>query len=97
MEAALSSCDAALSLQADSTNAHDSRGLVLLRMGRYTEAINEYNTSLKTRPDESMSLYGRCLAKRLNGDKVAGDADVKSAVGMNAYVATAFANYGLTP
>jgi tetratricopeptide (TPR) repeat protein len=97
MDVALSSCDSAVALNLKEPHAHDSRGFVLLKLGRYSESIAEYDTALKALPELSMALYGRGLAKRRKGDKAAGDADIKSAIAIDARVGARFANYGLSP
>ena len=97
LDVALTTCDSAVAGNVISPNVHDSRGFVLLKLGRYSESIAEYDTALKTIPDKSTSFYGRGIAKRLKGDKAAGDADIKAAIAIDARVATRFANYGLSP
>jgi tetratricopeptide (TPR) repeat protein len=97
LDVALSSCDSAVAQNMREPTFHDSRGFVLLKLGRYSESIAEYDTALKTLPEKTMSLYGRGMAKRLKGDKAAGDADIKSAIAIDARVATRFADYGLSP
>jgi tetratricopeptide (TPR) repeat protein len=75
----------------------DSRGFVLLRLGRYDDAIAAYDAALKARAGQGTSLYGRGVAERLKGDAVAGDADLKAALALDAHVATVFADYGVKP
>jgi tetratricopeptide (TPR) repeat protein len=96
LDTALSACDAAIAQLPDGQYL-DSRGLVLLRLGRYEDAIASYDAALKGTPGRSMSLYGRGLAKRLKGDTGAGDADLKAALELNAHAATAYADMGITP
>ena len=97
LDVALGDCDASLALRPTDAAALDSRAFVLLRLGRYDEAIAAYDASLQARPRASMSLYGRGMAKRLKGDKVAADSDFKAALRVDAHVATAFADLGLKP
>jgi tetratricopeptide (TPR) repeat protein len=97
LDVALSACDASLALHPTAAAALDSRGFVLLRLGRYDAAIAAYDASLQARPRASMSLYGRGMAKRLKGDKAAGDSDFKAALRVDAHVATAFADLGVKP
>ena len=91
-----SACDAAIAQLPDG-QYRDSRGLVLLRLGRYEDAIASYDAALKGTPGRSVSLYGRGVAKRLKGDTGAGDADLKAALELNAHAATAYADMGITP
>jgi tetratricopeptide (TPR) repeat protein len=97
LDVALSDCDASLALRPANAAALDSRAFVLLRLGRYDEAIAAYDASLQSRPRASMSLYGRGMAKRLKGDKAAGDSDFKAALRVDAHVATDFADLGFEP
>jgi tetratricopeptide (TPR) repeat protein len=95
LEKALSSCDAAIAKAPNVAAYLDSRGFVLLRMGRNADAIAAYDASLKWRPMASMSLYGRGLAKRRQGDAAGADADIGAALVSDAEVADAFAEFGL--
>lgn len=97
LDVALSACDAAVAQLPHEAAFLDSRGFVLLRMGRYDEAIAAYDAALKARAEQDTSLYGRGVARRLKGDTVAGDADLKAALVVNAHLATTFADYGVKP
>jgi tetratricopeptide (TPR) repeat protein len=97
LDVALSACDAAVAQLPHQAAFLDSRGLVLLRMGRYDEAIAAYDAALKARAEQDTSLYGRGVARRLKGDTVGGDADLKAALVVNAHLATTFADYGVKP
>ena len=97
LEAALSSCDAALQASQALMTAHESRAFALLRLGRYAESVGEFDIGLRKNPDNSMSLYGRGLARRLNGDTASGDADLKLAVSLDANTAVQLANFGMAP
>jgi tetratricopeptide (TPR) repeat protein/transglutaminase-like putative cysteine protease len=96
-ETALSACDAAVAQAPNDSQILDSRGFVLLRLGRYDDAITSYDAALKAAGDTNASLYGRGVAKDLRGGAVAGEADIKSALALNAHVATTFADYGVKP
>lgn len=97
LDTALAACDAALEQQPGVRAFEDSRGMALLRLGRYDEAIVSYDEALKSGGDQSISLYGRGLAKRRNRDLAAGDADIEAARQLDAHIATTFADFGLTP
>ena len=48
-------------------------------MGKYDEAIADYNAALADRPEEGRSLYGRGMAKRRKGDYAEGNVDIAAA------------------
>jgi TonB family protein len=92
---ALSECDAALAASPKEAIFLDSRGFVLLRLGRYQEAIGSYDGALARRPTLAMSLYGRGLAKRGAGEATAAEADLRAAMTIDASVRRRFADFGL--
>lgn len=96
LEGALKDCDKALELAPDSPAYLDSRGLVLLRLGRPDEAIAAYDKALAKAPKQSSSLYGRALAYARKGDAAKAAADRKSASAENPRVAEEYEGYGLT-
>jgi tetratricopeptide (TPR) repeat protein len=96
LETALGACDAALAKRPYKSSFLDSRGFVLLRLGRYDDAIASYDTALRM-GERGMSLYGRGLAKRRKGDKAGSDADFKSAIALDVHVANTYAEYGVKP
>ena len=83
LEAGLADCDAALKKGGRNSAFMDSRGLVLLRMGRLNEAIRQYDAALKLQPKQAWSLYGRGLAKLRRGDVAAGRLDMAAAVAID--------------
>jgi tetratricopeptide (TPR) repeat protein len=66
LDQALADCDAALS--AGEAAFIDSRAMVLLHMGRYPEALADYDKALAAAPDQTPSIYGRGLARLAVGD-----------------------------
>lgn len=94
---ALAAIDAALVKQAPIPAHLDTKGLVLLRMGRYREAVAAYDAVLALRPNQAFSQYGRGLAKRLAGDKAGGDADLKAARLEAPAIGAEFDRFGLRP
>jgi tetratricopeptide (TPR) repeat protein len=97
LDAALSACDAAIAQLPNHHAFLDSRAFVLLRMGRYDDAITSYDAALKAGPDRAASRYGRGVAEHRKGDAVAGDADFKAALALDAHMATSFDGYGVKP
>jgi tetratricopeptide (TPR) repeat protein len=74
----------------------DSKGLVLLRLGRVDDAISVYDAALAKRPKQSASLYGRGLAQLKKGNTGAADQDRKAALAVDPDVVETFADMGLT-
>ncbi|MRW85916.1 tetratricopeptide repeat protein [Pseudoduganella sp. FT26W] len=95
LDLALSLCDASLAKAPDDAAALDSRGMVLLRMGRYQEAIASYDAALAKRPGYYTSLYGRGLARHKLGAHANGNADLKAARAIDDGVDEEFRNMGL--
>lgn len=77
---ALFICNAALEISPNHTAALDSRGLVLLRMGRNQDALASYEAALRNRNHYYHSLLGRGLARQRLGDQAGGEADVRTAL-----------------
>ncbi|NYE59681.1 tetratricopeptide (TPR) repeat protein [Duganella sp. 1224] len=97
LDEALALCDASLYRLPDYAAALDSRGMVLLRLGRYQDAIAAYDAALARRPDFAGSLYGRGLARRKLGQHSAADADLKAARALDEDVDEDFRTMGLVP
>lgn len=83
LEAGLADCDAALKKGGRNSAFMDSRGLVLLRMGRLDDAIVQYDAALKLQPKQAWSLYGRGLAKLRRGDVAGGRTDLSAAAALD--------------
>ncbi len=94
---ALDACDAALAKAPSVANYLDSRGMVLLRLNRYDDAIRAYTAALLVRPNAAYSLYGRAIAERRRGDTEAAEADMQAAAQSDARIADTFAEYGIKP
>ena len=74
----------------------DSRGYVYLRLGRYDEAIADYDEVLAKFPQIASSLYGRGIARLRKGD-AGGSADLAAAEAIRPTIAKTFAGYGISP
>jgi tetratricopeptide (TPR) repeat protein len=92
---ALVDCDAALKLSPDAADILDSRGLVLLQLGRDEEAIAAYDKALAKRGTAPTSLYGRAVAEARRGALDRARADRDAALGFDANVGADFAGYGV--
>ncbi len=95
LEAALGDCDKALQLEPRNAPTLDSRGFVLMRLGRWSDAIADYNKAASIRPDSAESLFGRALAKAGAGDRTGAAADIAEARKLDPGIDEEFAGYGL--
>ena len=98
LESALKDCNAALAKTPDIPAYLDSRGLVLLRLGRLDDAIADYDRALAASPTMASSQYGRAVAWARKGDRTRSDADAAAAAAMKAdtNVEANYAGYGIT-
>jgi tetratricopeptide (TPR) repeat protein len=94
---ALDHCNAALAKDPSMVAALDSRGFVLMRLGRYDQAIVSYDSALKLNPLEAHSLYGRGVCELRTGKQDRGRADIRAATALSYAVADEFAHYGVQP
>ena len=92
---ALEECDKSIAAR-DQAASHDSRALVLLRLGRLEEAIREYDLALAG-GDFVSSLYGRSIAYGRIGKKTESEADASKALKLDPLIAREFASYGVNP
>jgi TonB family protein len=97
LTAALAACDAAVAEDPNNAAIIDSRGFVLLRLGRLAEAVDCYDSALKIRRTSESSLYGRGLARLRQGTDEGGKADIRAALAVDANIAEKFSSYGLHP
>lgn len=94
---ALADCTAAIQLAPKVASFHDSRGLVLLRLGQYQASIGDYDYALKVNPRIPWSLYGRGVDKLRLGRKAEGEADLAAAAALDPRLAETAKGYGVTP
>jgi tetratricopeptide (TPR) repeat protein len=97
LAAALDDCDAALRILPIVTATFGQRALVLLRMGKFADAIADYDKGIAGAPYSAAFVFGRGIAKARNGDKAGSDADVATARRMDDTIGATFANFGLSP
>ena len=96
LDTALADCDAALKIREGEAAFLDSRGFVLLRLGRYQESLDSYDKAIALRPQQAESLFGRGLARRHLGKSAEAAADVAAAKALDDSVDEQFASYGIT-
>jgi len=73
-------CQEAIARDTHDIGQYDSLGFAHLRMKQWDKAIADYNKALANRPDMSLSLYGRGIARHALGDKAGGDTDMVAAM-----------------
>lgn len=95
LESALTSCNSALAKSPGYAAAMDSKAFVLLRMGRYRDAIATFDEALTLRPKYPASLFGRGVARIRSGDRAGGLADVEAARKVDANIVSEYAGYGV--
>ena len=93
---ALAACERAIAAAPDRPAFLDSRGLVLLRLGRFDAAIADYDAALARAPGQAASLFGRALARSAKRDVAGAAADLAAAREAHANIDVQFATYGLT-
>ncbi len=79
LDQALSECNRALRLQPGAAAALNSRGLVFLRMKRFSRAISDYDAALTAGPRQASARFGRGLARLHSGQEQDGAADIVEA------------------
>lgn len=85
------------SVSSGSYGMRDSRGLVYLRLERWDDAIQDYDTALRTSPSMATSLYGRGIAELRLGEQAQGQADLAAAEKVDKGVAKRFTDMGFPP
>lgn len=98
LDVAITQCDQAIA-EKDIPMFRDSKGLVLIRLGRFADAVKEYDTALQNAGGDGFAsaFYGRAIANGRLGDKAKSDADAAKAVNLYPTVARDYAAIGLTP
>lgn len=78
LDTALEVCDASLARTASNTFTLDSKGMALLQLGRYKDAIEVYSTAIRF-GDPASAWYGRAVARQRLGDIAGSRADAAEA------------------
>ena len=90
-------CGEAIAKQTHDTGNFDTLGLVHLKMHHWDKALADYNKAIDLRPDLTVSLYGRGIAKRASGDVAGGNADIATATQGEPDIANIMARLGVRP
>jgi tetratricopeptide (TPR) repeat protein len=78
-ESAELACEQAIEDNPHDIGQYDSLGFAHLRMKQWAKAVADYNKALSNKPDLTLSLYGRGVARRALGDTAGGNADIAAA------------------
>ena len=97
LDAALADCKAALALDPTSAEALEAQALVYIHQGKFADAIADYDTILKTRPNSPFAHFGRGIAELRSHQAQAGEADLSLARTANPNVDSVFAGVLRTP
>jgi tetratricopeptide (TPR) repeat protein len=95
LQTALQACNKALQSGLNSAAAHDSLGLIHLKLDQPGAAIDHYSAALRLDPRLASALYGRGLARLKSGERAASEADIAAAKTMAAGIGDDFARYGV--
>ncbi len=96
LESAELACQQAIDTNSHDIGQYDSLGYVHLRMKQWDKAIADYNKAIDDRPDLTLSLYGRGVAKRAKGDIAGGNADIAAATKDEPDIANIMKRLGVT-
>lgn len=93
---ALDDCNEALAIDPMNYDAYDSRGLVHLRNGAWTDALVDYQSSLDIEPSASSNFGSGVALKRLGRADEAEEA-FAAATELDPAIAETYAAFGITP
>jgi predicted aspartyl protease/tetratricopeptide (TPR) repeat protein len=97
LDKALKDCDEAIRRGGRGGGRIESRGLVFLRMGRYDDAIGQFNQVIFQAPRAAWALYGRGVAKAKKGLAAEAKADLDAAAIADKQTVEAAKGFGITP
>jgi tetratricopeptide (TPR) repeat protein len=97
LDSAIESCNDSISRHSRDQGAYDSRGFTELKQHDWDHAIADYTQELYYRPDLSLSLYGRGIARQAKGDRAGSDADLAAAKANEPQVVDIMARLGVPP
>jgi len=97
LQQALADCNESLRLDGNDPDALANRGFTYVKLGQLADAIVDYDAALKAAPKHAGSLYGRGVVKLRQGDIEGGNADIATAMAIQADIADQFARYGVAP
>jgi tetratricopeptide (TPR) repeat protein len=96
LDTAVADCNRALSFKADD-RVKRFRALALMRLGRFDEAIADFDMLLDRNPNSANDHFGRGIAKLRKHDGIGGRADLAAARSADPKIDAEFADYGIKP
>lgn len=97
LDAALDACNRSLERKPREADTMDSRGLVYFKLGRFQEALADYDAALHRDSDRNETRFARGVTKLRLGGAKGGNEDIDDAKDRDASVAQALAGYGVAP
>lgn len=80
LDRAMTYCDQALKIRPREPAVLDSKAMLMLRLGRWSDAIRLFDNALAQMPELANSLYGRGIAKQSRCKCTEGSADLEEAL-----------------
>jgi tetratricopeptide (TPR) repeat protein len=96
LEQGLAACNKALDLKKHTADVLASRALVYFKLGRFQDALADYDTVLDEDSHENSARYARGVVKLRLGDAEGGKKDIADAAARDLVVAREMAGYGVT-
>ena len=94
LDRALTLCNAAV-YHGGGPAAHNVRGLVYYRIGKYKQALDDYDDSLRHRPNQAGTLYMRGLTYLKLGQAGRGQDDINEAIRLDITIDKQLEAYGI--
>ena len=95
LESAIEDCTKSIQLSDTPSDKLDSRGAVYLRMGKFAEAIADFDAAIKIAPDNASALYQRGIAYARTGQKEASENSIAAAIFVDGDIARTYDFYGI--
>ncbi|MBL6854604.1 MAG: hypothetical protein ISS15_09410 [Alphaproteobacteria bacterium] len=97
LEAGLADCDAAFAKAPVDADMLSTKGLILYRMGRFSDAVDALTSAIRKDFDrvDAWSRYLRGLAKRAQGNSANGDSDIDAAALIDPHISDLLDRYGV--
>jgi len=94
---AMNYCNIAIGLSPAYAPARDSRAMVYFKMGKFAEALADYERAMNIEPAGAHYMYGRGLALQRLGQKDEGRKWLDRAIAADAEIAKTYAGYDVKP
>jgi tetratricopeptide (TPR) repeat protein len=97
LEAGLADCDEALKTLTGAVQTLQARGIILMRLGRWADAVAAFDAALKGDARRVSALYMRGYCEKQAGDARTGDADMAAALAGNRDAIDFYVRTGVLP